>query len=194
MKTFKSKFFTLALLVAGTIVGLTSCDKDPEGGGGDGFTSENVEGVYMGNHKLNIPANILGALSATLPPDTLDLEAPYDSIVATDLTKGFDDTLTVRVEGGIVKVTSALLDITVDGALTANNTVKIEEKKYDVLNLGSAVKAEDAALGTNKDVKFNSAAIGSVTSIELRLKANKIGTFTIPLNITTSGNFTKTAN
>lgn len=193
MKKIQSKILVFAFLAMGTFTSLTSCSKDPVETTTD-FTYENVEGKYAGTHLLNIPDNILKALSATLPPDTLDLEAPYDSIVATDLTAGFVDTLDLRVVNGVVKVTSSLLKITVDGKLSATNTIKIVETKYAELNLGTAVKAEDATLATNKDVKFNSGAIGTNVPIELRLTAKKIGTFAIPLNITTTGSFTKIAN
>lgn len=186
MKKIQSKILVFAFLAMGTFVSLTSCSKDPVDGGND-YTYENVEGVYAGTHMLNIPANILEALSATLPPDSVTGEP-------TDLTKGFEDTLDIRVTDGVVNVTSILLGITVKGELSGNNTVKILETKYDVLNLGTTVKAEKASLATNKDVKFNSNAIGSVNPLELRLKASKIGDFAIPLNITTSGNFTKIAD
>lgn len=194
MKKIQSKILVFAFLAMGTFTTLTSCSKDPETQGPGDFTYENVEGKYAGTHLLNIPDNILKALSATLPLDTLDLEAPYDSIVATDLTAGFVDTLDLRVVNGVVKVTSSLLKITVDGKLSATNTIKIVETKYAELNLGTAVKAEDATLATNKDVKFNSGAIGTNVPIELRLTAKKIGTFAIPLNITTTGSFTKISN
>lgn len=190
MKTMKLKFLSLAIVAGGLLLGITSC-KDDNGGGGTDFTSENVPGKYYGTHKLNIPNNILDALSSTLPKDTLDLEAPYDSIVDVDLTAGFEDTLDIRIVDGVVKVSSSLLDVTVDGELTGSNKIKVPEKQFETLNLGTAVTATNASVATNKDVSFSSAAIGSSTSVELRLKASKIGTFTVPLNITTSGTFTK---
>lgn len=186
MKTLKTNFFALLLLAIGMSAITISCSKD-EGDGPKVFTYENVDGVYAGVHSLNIPKNILDALSATLPVDSVTGEKP-------DLAKGFDDTLTVRVVDGKVNVTSELLGITVQGDVSADNTVKIKEKKYDVLNLGTAVQAKNASIATSKDVVFGSKAIGSSTSVQLRLKANQIGTFTIPLDITTNGTFTKIAD
>jgi hypothetical protein len=187
MKKIQSKILVFAFLAMGTFTTLTSCSKDPETQGPGDFTYENVEGKYAGTHLLNIPDNILKALSATLPLDTV-------TGLPTDLTKGFEDTLELRVVGGVVKVSSTLLKITIDGKLSATNSIKIVETKYAELNLGTAVKAEDATLATNKDVKFNSGAIGTNVPIELRLTAKKIGTFAIPLNITTTGSFTKISN
>ncbi|MCO5231590.1 MAG: hypothetical protein M9958_10585 [Chitinophagales bacterium] len=186
MKTLKTNFFALLLLVVGMSAITTSCSKD-DGDDPKVFTYENVDGVFAGNHKLNIPSNILAALSATLPVDSVTGEKP-------DLTKGFDDTLTVRVVDGKVNVTSELLGITVQGEVSANNTVKIKETKYDVLNLGTAVQAKNASISTSKDVAFSSKAIGSSTNVQLRLKAGKIGDFSIPLDITTDGKFTKIAD
>ncbi|MCO5234493.1 MAG: hypothetical protein LC105_02105 [Chitinophagales bacterium] len=183
MKTLKTNFIALLLLAIGVSFITTSCSKD-DGTDNKDFTFENVAGKYAGNHKLNIPSNLLTMLSAALPVDSVTGEKP-------DLTKGFDDTLTISVVDGKVNVTSWLLGITVQGELSASNTVKIKETKYDELSLGAVVKAKNASIATSKDVKFNSKAIGAVTNVQLRLKAGQIATFTIPLDITTNGDFTK---
>jgi hypothetical protein len=146
-----------------------------------------INGKYVGRHFFNIATNILDQLSAQLPVDPVTGEP-------VDLTEGFADTLDIRVVDGIVKVNSYWLNKIIDGVIPANNTIKIPETKFDVLNLGASVQVEDASIATNKNIVFTSASIGSATTFELRLKANKIGTFAIPLNFTTTGVFTKIAN
>lgn len=151
------------------------------------YDTKFINGKYSGTHHLNIPANILDALSATLPIDPVTGEP-------VDLSKGFVDTLDIRIVNDKVKITTKAFDVILEGIVTTSNTVKIPETKFDFLDFGPSITAENAALATNKDIKFTSATLGSATTIELRLKASKIGTFAIPLNITTTGTFVKIAN
>lgn len=180
MKTLKTKFFALAFLALGFTALTTSCSDEKEPGTTT-YSSENVAGTYIGKHNLNIPSNILKALSDALPVDSATGEKP-------DLTEGFDDTLIVSVDGNTVIVQSLLLDQTVNGKLTGNNKVKIDKKEFAELSLGSAVTAKGASVSTSKDVVFNA---GTPTNVELRLTAKSIATFTIPLDITTTGSFVR---
>lgn len=176
--------FALALSVAF----LSSCGKDE---GNKIYSEANVvEGTtFIGTHKLDIPNNILKALSDAVPVDPETGEKP-------DLTAGFVDTLILHPgEPGDNKLTveSKLLDITVDGVFTGDNKFSIPKTKYDVLNLGTSVQAEKASLSTSNDVTIASTADGSTVKVSLSLSANKvagisIGTITIPTN----GIFTKT--
>jgi|GEM_PF-2445833 len=186
MKNIRTKFFALAFLALGISAGITSCGKDDEGDNNSGTKkTDNLKGTFIGTHYLEISDDLLNALSATLPPDPETGEK-------VDLKEGFVDTLSIQVVDGVVKVTSNLLDVTVEGEVTADNTFKIKEHKYPQLQLGSSVTATDASVQTNKDVTISGSALGTNVPVALRLKANKIGTFTIPLNITTKGTFVKT--
>lgn len=176
MKKIQSKILVFAFLVMGTFVGITSCSKDTE----NEEQPFDYTGVYAGTHKLEIPDNILKVLSDGLPVDTL-------TGLPTDLTKGFEDTLTVRkVEGGF-EVTSALLEQSIIAIETDVNTVKIEVQNFPSLNLG-AVVVKDASVSTKTPVKFKASG---PTKVELRLKASQIADLKLNLNITTTGSFTK---
>lgn len=191
MKTLKTKFFAFAFLALGFSALTTSCGKEKTSEDickvGENPADATIEGFYSGTHSLNIPASVLKGLSDALPVDPETGEKP-------DLTKGFADTLEVRVVDDVVKVTSSLLDITVDGRLTGKHSVKIDRTEYESLSLGTAVTAEGASLATSKDVKFNLRSSECPTTVELRLTSKKIASFQIPLDITTKGDFVKFAN
>ncbi len=187
MKTLKLNFLMLLLAVFGLTVAV-SCSKDKDDNK-DSFNTENLDGTFVGVHKFtNIPDALLKILSESLPGDTLE----DGTVVPVDLTKGFDDTLTLKVENGVVKVHSELLAINVDGKVTGNNRFSIPEIKYDVLVLGKAVEAKKARIKTSNDVIIGSNEIGTVVDVRLSLSAQEVAGVSIPLTILTKGDFVKT--
>lgn len=185
MKTTKINLFLVALAMLGMMAGISSCEKEEKEAG---FKTENLHGTFVGNHKLEISPLILGALINSLPEDPETGEKP-------DLTKGFNDTLELSVQGDIVKMYSRLLDITVDGNIIADNTFEVEEVAYDVLRLGPLVEAREASIATDSPIKIDSGEIGTETDVKLRLKVKAVGEFSLenPLTVPTNGKFTKTA-
>lgn len=188
MKKIKTNILAFAFLAMGTFVGVTSCSKDKveedKCSIGENPAGSSIEGIYAGTHNLKIPPAILKALSEGLPPDSA-------TGLPTDLTKGFEDTLEVRIVGGVAKITSSLLGITIDGEITDTYTVKINETKYDELNLGTVVSAKKASIATRVPVKFNLRSAECPTIVELKLKAKEIASLPIALDIPTTGNFIK---
>lgn len=177
-------FFLISFLMLGVAVGMSSCEKEEK----SGYKTENLKGTFVGNHKLEISEMILAGLANSLPADPETGEKP-------DLTKGFNDTLELSVQGDVVKMYSRLLGITVDGKIVADNAFAIEETSYDVLRLGPLVEAKGASIATGSPIHIDSGDTGTEIDVKLMLKVKSVGNFSLenPMTIPTSGKFTKTA-
>lgn len=182
MKTLKTKFFAFAFLALGFSALTTSCGKDDD----SDYTSENINGEFIGTHKLQIPPVILNGLNEALPPDPETGEKP-------DLTAGFVDTLTLRMDGSDVIVYSNLLDISIKGSVVGANKFVIKETKYDTLNLGTTVQALGASVATSEPVTISSNNPNTEVRVKLILKAKSVAGFSLgnELTIPTNGTFVK---
>lgn len=146
------------------------------------YITSNINGKYVGVHHLKIPAAILQALSDAFPADSITGEK-------LDLMKGFSDTLTVTLNGKAVVINSSYFKKTLEGRITGDNIVKIDKTEFAELYFGPSVTAKDASLSTAKDIIFSPGT--TPTTIEMRLTAKSIATFTFPLDIITTGSFVR---
>lgn len=185
MKTLKSKVLALAIVALGMTVGITACKKDSD----KDYSTENLNGIFVGTHKLDIPAFILDNLSGNLPPDTLE----DGTLVPVDLSEGFEDVLTVTIADDKLLLYSTLLDIEVEGKIVGNNRFTIPLHEYDELSLGTAVSAKNAKIRTSKDIIISSNEPGTEVVVNLSLAAREIAGVKIGsgLTILTDGKFIK---
>src|SRR5690625_1122982 len=163
MKAMNINFFLISFLMLGIAVGMSSCEKEEK----SGYKTENLKGTFVGNHKLEISEMILAGLANSLPADPETGEKP-------DLTKGFNDTLELSVQGDVVKMYSRLLGITVDGEIVADNAFAIEETSYDVLRLGPLVEAKGASIDTASPIHSDFGYTGTGLGVTIVLKVNSV--------------------
>src|SRR5690625_5620309 len=145
MKAMNINFFLISFLMLGIAVGMSNMYKEKK----SSYKTDTLKGTFVGNHKLEISEMILAGLANSLPADPETGEKP-------DLTKGFNDTLELSVQGDVVKMYSRLLGITVDGEIVEDNAFAIEETSNAVLRLGHLVEAKGASVDTGSPLLIDS--------------------------------------
>lgn len=182
MKISNLRIVLIMVVGLGWVFAMSSCEKEEV----SGYDTDHLHGTFVGNHSLEISKLILDGLSNSLPADPVTGEKP-------DLSKGFNDTLELTVQDGLVKMYSRLLGITVDGVIIGDNTFEVEEVPYNILHLGPLVEAKGASIATSSPIVIPGKEIGTEIDVKLALKVESVGSFSLdnPLTVPTNGQFVK---